>query len=143
MKHDKNVILTQRRDVCDHPEEECIVSPPDVTGMFTIYCRKCDTDFHRYTLDELFANRKKYGIEMDLFTRAVSPEVTYESSKGRYRPKARKIGGNDWQEPCSHCKYSTQACAYIMDGKKMDDACIQELHWLRWQERQEVGAVKK
>jgi hypothetical protein len=61
MKHDKGAVLTQRREMCDHPEELCVRSPEDVTGMFSIYCRKCDTDFHRYILNELFENREKYG----------------------------------------------------------------------------------
>lgn len=61
MRKVSNDWLTQRRELCDHPEEDCLRSNADVTGMFTIYCRKCDTDFHRYILDELFANRKKFG----------------------------------------------------------------------------------
>lgn len=61
MKYNDDAELTQCRELCDHPEEDCITSPADVTGMFYIYCKKCDTDFNRYTLDELFSNRKKYG----------------------------------------------------------------------------------
>lgn len=61
MKHNVDAELTQRRETCDHPEELCVRSPEDVTGMFYIYCKKCDTDFNRHMLDELFENRKKYG----------------------------------------------------------------------------------
>ncbi len=61
MKHDKDEILTQRREVCDHPEELCVRSPEDATGMFYIHCKKCDTLFNRFMMSELFENRKKYG----------------------------------------------------------------------------------
>jgi hypothetical protein len=53
--------LTQRREVCDHPEEDCIESNADVMGMFTIYCKKCNTTFNRYDYDEIRSNRKTYG----------------------------------------------------------------------------------
>lgn len=61
MKCDADAELIQRREVCDHPEELCVRSPEDVTGMFYIHCKKCDTVFSRYTSNELFENRKKYG----------------------------------------------------------------------------------
>jgi hypothetical protein len=53
--------LTQRREICDHPEKDCIQSDAGVTGMFTIWCQKCDTTFNRYEYPEILKNRKKYG----------------------------------------------------------------------------------
>lgn len=61
MKRDKDAVLTQRKELCDHPEELCVRDSEDASGMFYIYCKKCDTLFNRYKLDELFENRKKYG----------------------------------------------------------------------------------
>jgi hypothetical protein len=44
-----------------------------------------------------------------------------------------------WEEPCDSCNYATQACAYIMNGKNMDDACISELRWLKYKIRHNEG----
>jgi hypothetical protein len=48
-------------DCCDHPEEDCIESPSDAWGMFTIYCKKCDTRFSRYDYPYILENRRKFG----------------------------------------------------------------------------------
>jgi hypothetical protein len=34
-------------------------------------------------------------------------------------------------DPCKTCHYSTQACAYILDGKNIEDACIDKKRWLK------------
>jgi len=34
-------------------------------------------------------------------------------------------------DPCQICRYRTQACAYIMDGNKKEDACLDKMRWLR------------
>ena len=34
-------------------------------------------------------------------------------------------------DPCQLCRYRTQACAYIMDGNKKEDACLDKMRWLR------------
>jgi hypothetical protein len=47
--------------------------------------------------------------------------------------------GIEWEDPCNSCKYSLQACSYILDGKNIDDACIEEKHWLEWKMRQQAG----
>jgi len=56
--------LTQRREICDHPEEECIESHADTMGYFTIWCRKCDTTFSRYDYPSIIENREKYGMKV-------------------------------------------------------------------------------
>lgn len=42
---------------------------------------------------------------------------------------------NNYDDPCLHCHYSTQACAYMVDGFNEDDACIAKLRWLKYQNR--------
>ena len=37
----------------------------------------------------------------------------------------------DITDPCQICRYKTQACAYIMDGNKKEDACLDKMRWLR------------
>ena len=37
----------------------------------------------------------------------------------------------DYKEPCDTCKYQLQACAYIIDGKKIEDACLSQKIWLK------------
>lgn len=34
-------------------------------------------------------------------------------------------------DPCNYCHYRTQACAYILDGKKEEDACMEKKIHLR------------
>ena len=34
-------------------------------------------------------------------------------------------------DPCQFCRYRTQACAYIMEGNKKADACLDKMRWLR------------
>jgi hypothetical protein len=51
--------LTENWESCDHPEEECITSHADAWGMFTIYCKKCNTTFSRYDYPYIIEQRKK------------------------------------------------------------------------------------
>jgi hypothetical protein len=34
-------------------------------------------------------------------------------------------------DPCLSCKYRTQACAYLLDGRDYDDACMSKRIELR------------
>ena len=40
---------------------------------------------------------------------------------------------DNYSDPCLVCHYSTQACTYIVDGFKEDDACATKLSWIRYQ----------
>ena len=51
-------VLTQKREVCDHPEEDCVTSD---TNDVSIWCKKCNTTFSRYERREIEENRRKYG----------------------------------------------------------------------------------
>lgn len=55
-------------------------------------------------------------------------------------------------DPCLSCHYRTQACIYIMDGQKLEDACMEKHIWLKlihsfanasevceWKENEEYG----
>lgn len=38
-------------------------------------------------------------------------------------------------DPCLSCQYRLQACAYILDGEKHDDACLDKRMYLRQQKK--------
>ncbi len=42
---------------------------------------------------------------------------------------------SDYEKPCLACQYSKQACAYIVDGEKEKDACMDVKIWLRHQKK--------
>lgn len=52
--------LTELPNKCNHPEDLCIRSDADSWGMFTIYCKKCNTTFSRYDYREIDDQRKRY-----------------------------------------------------------------------------------
>lgn len=52
--------LTELVNKCNHPIDDCITSNADSWGMFTIYCKKCDTSFSRYDYAALEEQRKRY-----------------------------------------------------------------------------------
>jgi len=39
------------------------------------------------------------------------------------------------EDICLSCKYHTQACAYILDGNRFEDACMSKRLQLRRRER--------
>ena len=51
--------LTEVKELCDHPEADCTESHADAWGMFTIYCKKCNTTFSRYDYRYIEKQRKK------------------------------------------------------------------------------------
>ena len=36
-----------------------------------------------------------------------------------------------YADPCSSCQYEKQACAYMLDGKNPEDACVSKRIWLK------------
>ena len=50
---------------------------------------------------------------------------------------------SNYDDPCLSCHYSTQACAYMIDGFNEDDACIGKLRWLKYQRRLNRNGVDK
>ena len=34
-------------------------------------------------------------------------------------------------DPCLHCKESRQACAYILNGRNVEDACLDKYKYIR------------
>ena len=54
----------------------------------------------------------------------------------------REMGGDELmssnithQDPCISCHYASQACAYILDGNRYEDACSDKARWIRFEER--------
>jgi hypothetical protein len=36
-----------------------------------------------------------------------------------------------YTDPCNSCQYMNQACAFILDGKRFEDACMDKQVWMR------------
>lgn len=45
--------LTERPEVCEHPQNNLIQSKTDITGCFFWYCPKCNTSFSSYEFGEI------------------------------------------------------------------------------------------
>jgi hypothetical protein len=42
---------------------------------------------------------------------------------------------SNYKSPCLSCKYKNQACVYIMDGEKEENACMDMKRWIKYQKR--------
>lgn len=44
----------------------------------------------------------------------------------------------NYEDPCLSCRYREQACGYILDGKKYEDACMSVKIWLNHQKKKDA-----